>query len=448
MKKIWIVILMLIVSILFPTAQVRAQEGLISLEEGNIILSNSYVELVSSTDSQFFALVRISGKAWIYSSSDQGKTWQRNASQGLPDTGKFLTLKTPSQNIIVLATASAIYLSRDSGKTFEFLGGPSGLTDRGEQITSMAATSGNPPVIAIGVWHPQTGKFPLEGVYAWGLGGSRWEPQGMHRTWSGKGYNADVTAIDFMEGNLLVLATGDPDNVGSLPEGTYLNIGVPSAGKTFDAAGNWNFVSGWPIEIPQGQSPKESEILSARIASDFSLQEQKIYLYYATRQGTKDDVFLITFSENMDLAGEELRQLMFPTKAPVLVSFDSLAYTKGLLAIGVTVMKEGVKSGQVFYLTTAEERAASPYWNSLFSPAKYSYNPQIILLPDGTVFVGSVGPSSSFAKVEVNSTKLTPISLIDASGGIYQTAILPKEKTAIFNYGDKNIFKFTWNTNY
>lgn len=458
MKKIWAsqrivsiatLVLFFVISTFIPVASVRAEGSTaISFEADGIILPNSDIQLISFSGSQFFALVRYNGKSCLFSSQNQGKTWQKINSQGLPDNAQFIILKTLNSTV-VLATKTTVFLFRDGGERFESLAGPAGLQDRGEEITSLALTGGNPPAILVGVWNPGTGKFAQEGVYAWGFGGSRWQPQGMQPTWplQGRGYKADVTAVDFIDGNMIVVATGDPDGTGPLPEGTYLNIGSPSGTNQWGA--NWNFIDKWPIEISRasGQSAKESEILTSQIASDFAFSQEKIYVFYNTRQKAKDDIYLFILSENQDFNVTEIHKLEFPERAPTFVRFTSITYIQNLLAVGFIKQERATNSAQVYSLQSDEERNPLPFWNDLYLRADNSNNCQLMALPDGNIFAATSGPNSSFSRLESNY-RFKPFSLINASGAISQIQVFSKDKVVFFNYGSNNIFKIVWDDKY
>lgn len=441
-----LVILVILVSGLFPLPVRAASNTFFSFEEKNVILANSDIELIANDGNKFFAIVRQNGVANLYSSSDRGKSWVKIITQGLPEYERYLVLKIVGvigqpASAIALATKSAVYLSRD-GIRFSYLNGPSGLVERGEEITSMALISGS--LIAVGVWNPDSGKFPFDGVYVYDA--NLWQPQGMRQTLQGKGYLADVMAVEFGEGAMIVVATGDPDSSGPLSEGTYLNIGFPTSGG-FDNPGNWNsYNSGQPIEIsqPAGQSPKAGEIVRALIASGFS-SGQKIYVAYNTntRAKAKDDVFSITFANQF--SGAQVKKLLFPVSVSALVSFDNMVFAKNMLMVGVTKTTTSRTANQVYYLTRSDEQSSQPYWNYYLPLADDSNNAQIMALPDGSVFLGNSGQSSCFARLDDN-TRFTSISLIDASGGISQV-VVSSANSVLVAYGDKNIFKLSWADN-
>lgn len=474
-KWLFFSLVVLICSVLFQLSPVKAESSsvsTISLEEGNIILPNSDVELISAGKERFYAQVTYQGKSCLYLSENKGRTWQKSLGQGLPDGEKFIALGTLAgqPEIVVLTTRTKVYLSRNAGQNFEFLGGPSGLTDRGEEITSLTVTGG--PKIAVGVWHPATGKFAEEGVFLWNWGGKAiWEGQNMRPSWrQGDGYSSDVTSVTFFLGTetLLVLATGDPDGPEPLPEGSYLNIAYP-AGETTQ----WNDFLGWPIEVAQtaGQSPNEAEILSSKIAfSEFDRREEKIYVIYNTRQRVKDDVYLIKISEGN--AVEEVRKLGVP-KNPEIISLDSVDYSGnsgvGFLAVGITTI-EGSQDGgwggpggggggggagiidgaHVYYLSSTNERFSPPSWENrwLRSGGYNTYNCQVAI-SEGVIFAGTSGPASSFSRAEENT--LLPISLIDASPGIDQLSLsiaFREDGILYFNYGNRNLLRLILKENY
>lgn len=477
MKK-WIVfgLIFLISSVLFQALPVEAQSNsVISLVEQNVILPNSDVELISGGGDTIYAVVNCRSKYYLFLSESKGRTWQKVSGQGLPEKEKFISLEPLANQpeIVALATTTMVYLSYDGGERFGCLGGPQGLTERKEEITSLAISGGNVPQILVGVWHPSQGKFAQEGVYLRDWEGKRewedreWEDQGMRLTWQGRGYRVDVTSVAFHESTILAVATGDPDGSGPLPEGTYLNIGYPGQRTTFGA--DWNWFSGWPVEIAgtPGLSPTEGEILSSEMAlSGFEYRAGRIYIIYNTRDRSKDDVYRIEFSEEYGL--EEVRKLEVP-KTPEISSLDSIDYTgtaiSGTLAVGVTCKdRDKREQAQVYYLSAEEERLASPHWSEKRTRAwdartkrwirvPDTRNCQLVFAPDfaksGIIFAATSGKNSSFAKSYKNV--LIPISLMDISGGIAQLSPSPRflvDRTLFLTYGDRNILKIVLGEDY
>jgi len=460
MKKSWIAVFGLIFLfglILVPAMPTRAQtnQPVISLEEGNVILPNSDVELISVGKDTIYAVVNCQSKYYLFLSANEGRTWQKVSGQGLPEREKFISLKILEPEIVALATTTMVYLSHDGGEHFSCLGGPRGLTERKEEITSLAISGGNIPKILVGVWHPSQGKFAQEGVYLWGWEGKpEWEAQGMRPTWPGKGYNADVTSVAFHESTILAVATGDPDDSEGLPEGTYLNVGEPNQQGIFGA--DWNFLSGWPVEIAetQGLSPTEKEILNSRIVFPEDLditesEERNFYILYNTRDKDKDDVYKVE-----DI---KVRQLEIP-KYPEIVSLDSLdyigTYLEGTLAVGVTCKDRDKKDqAQVYYLPTDEERFTPPAWLTKQTKAPDTRNCQLAFAPDflktGIIFAATSGKNSSFARGYKDV--LIPISLMDISGGIGRLSPSPRfsaDRTLFLTYGDRNILKVVLDKDY
>ena len=207
-------LIFLFCSVLLPVpAKAEAQAiPTISLEEGNVILPNSDVELLAIKKDTFYTVVNSRDKYWwLFSSKNQGKTWQK-VGQGLPTEEKFIFLEVLPGNpgIVALATTTGVYLSTDGGNRFSYLGSPYGLAERKEEITSLTLAGASS--ILLGVRHPSPGKFAQEGVYLWQ--GKSWEPQ------SGQGmWQKDVNAVAFLEGWILALVS---DNTG-----TFLNIAYP-----------------------------------------------------------------------------------------------------------------------------------------------------------------------------------------------------------------------------
>jgi len=447
--------------ILVPALPVKAQaNSVISLEEQNVILPNSDIELISAGEDTIYAVVNCQSKYYLFLSENEGRSWQKVSGQGLPEKEKFIALKSLAEQpeIVVLATTTMVYLSSDGGESFGCLGGPQDLTERKEEITSLAISGGNVPKILVGVWHPNPGKFAQEGVYLWGWEGKReWEAQGMKPTWQGKGYQAEVTSVAFHETTILAVATGDPDGSGPLPEGTYLNIGYPNQRSTFGAEWNWPSLSGWPVEVAetQGLSPTEKEILNSRIVFPKDLEieepeERNFYILYNTRDKDKDDVYKVE-----DI---EVRRLKIP-KYPEIVSLDSLDYVgtyfEGTLAVGVTCKDRDKKDqAQVYYLPSDEERFTPPDWSTKWMKVPETRNCQVAFSPDlaesGIILAATSGKNSSFARSYKDV--LVPISLMDiVSGRIDRLSPSPRflvDRTLFFTYGDKNILKIVLEEDY
>ena len=440
MKKVLVLWLAVLFGLLFfQTLPVKAySNSVISLEEQNIILPYSDVNLISLNEKSLWAVVDCRGKYWLFLSKNRGKAWQKVIAQGLPENEKFVSLKTPDTQpeTVVLATKTKVYISYDKGEHFECLGGPPGLKERREEITSLAISNNNPLQILVGIWHPSRGKFAEEGVYLWGLDGRHtWESQGMKEDRRG-GYSADVTSVAFLESNILVVAIGDPDDndeLESLPEGTYLNIAHPSQ-KT-----RWNRPSDWPIEISRssGESPTELEIMSSKIVlSEFERGEGEIYIIYNSRQKDKDGVYRVKLSDD---SVEEVRKLKI-SEGPEIRSFDGIDYFDDSLVVGATT----VEGAQVYYLSSPDKGFSSSKWKrkSFETSGFNSSNCQVVIASDDTIFVGTCGQESCFSRIEKKS--IIPISLLDASRGIRQLSISPDflaDRTIYLNYGNRNILK-------
>jgi len=464
--------------ILVPALPVKAQvnQSVISLRDQNIVSPNTDLELISlGKDGTIYAIVKEGREQYLFKSEDEGRSWEKVSGKGLPEREVFVSFKTsPDQpEILVVATTTMVYLSGDQGESFQCLGGPEGLVERGEEITSLAISDGNHPQILVGIWHPSQGKFAQEGVYLRTSEGKReWEAQGMKPTWQGRGYKAEVTSVAFSPNPLAILAitTGDPDREGSLPEGTYLNLGFPNQRGIFGA--DWNnpdYLPDWPVEVAEtpGLSPTEGEILNSKMAlSGFEYRAGRIYIIYNTRDRSKDDVYRIEFSEEYGL--EEVRKLEVP-KTPEISSLDSIDYTgtttSGTLAVGVTCKDRDKRDqAQVYYLSAEEERLASPHWSEKRTRAwdartkrwirvPDTRNCQIVFAPDfaksGIIFAATSGKNSSFARSYKDV--LVPISLMDISGGINQISPSPRflaDRTLFCNYGDRNILKVVLGEDY
>ena len=445
MKKWIVLILVFLLSLtLFPALSAKAQSGsVVSLGEGSVVFPNSDVQLIARGAENIYALVVYQSKSFLFFSRNKGTSWQRTSSQGLPEQERFIGLKSlPGQpDTLALATPSGVYLSRDAGNRFEYLGGPTNLAERGEQITSLDIAQGDPPQVLIGVWHPARGKFPLEGVYLWGMGGERfWTEQGLRTSWQGRGYNADVTSVAFLGSAMLALATGDPDRDDPLPEATYLNLGYPSE-KANLRGGEWNWISGWPVEIAlqDGNSPNEKEILNSKLVVPANLSSEneedwELFILYNSLNKSKDGVFKVMTDDVVDRP--EVRRLEMPDYPP-LVSLDSLAYSQGVLAAGVTVQERGKNQIQVYYLPKDMTSVEAGDWLKKRMEIPDVYNCQVLLPEKGTVCVGTSGKNSSFARSD--NDFLVPISLLDIPGSIRQVSLSPrfsKDETLFLVYGE------------
>ncbi len=444
MKKVIVfVILLCVCSALFPNPVMADNNSVISFEGESVILPNSDVGFISLGKDAVYAVVIIKGKNYLFRSETKGRNWQKTLAQGLPDAERFVSLKASSDQseMVILATTSKVYLSRDSGKRFECLGGPLGLIERGEEISSFSASGG---AILVGVWNPKQGKFAEEGVFLWS--GSQWEAQGMRLAWQNRGYNSDVTSVAFgFLGTILAVATGDL--------GTYLNIGQP--GQGYLGMASWNSlsgqpISGWPIEISQSsnQSAKETEILNSKLTfSEFDSQESRIYVLFNTRQRVKDNVYQVKIDANNLTPLSGPRSLEIPkSQGLTLDSLDYQGGSAGTLVVGATVSQP--KGVIAYTLTASNERSFPPYWDSSWMRGDVS-GCQAAIAADGTVFAGSSGQASCFARSEKGV--LVPISLVDASGGISQILFsrdFAKDKTLYLNYGNKNILEVKLSDNY
>ncbi len=460
MRKNWIVVfgLILIGSVFLSlTLPIKAQapsysviSSVTSLEGQNIISPNTDIKLIAvGIDGFIYAAVyRERGEYYLVRSEDLGRTWEEASARGLPQKEAFVSLETSPDHseIVAVATTTTAYLSYDGGESFGCLGGPQGLTERKEEITSLAISAGNPPQILVGIWNPKPGEFPQEGVYLWG---HSWEGQGLKQgRW---GYQAEVTSVAFFPAlsTILVGATGDPDGPESLPEGTYLNMAYPNGEATI-----WNKSPGfvdWPVEIT---GSLEEEILSSKIVEFEEGRWTRIYLLVNSRDKSWDEVYKV------DVWGERasrVQEMRIP-RTPEILSLDSLDYLSGTLAVGLTT-EEGA---QVYYLDTAGQRFPSLNWSTPGIRETETWSCQVALSPnfseEGIIFLATSGEESSFSwgkegewtKDTLNFSKgdktlfQIPVSLMDISGRINQLVPSPnflEDRSFFINYGDKTILK-------
>jgi len=444
-KKYIVLFLVFLVSLaLFPGSQIFAQSGsVVSLGEGSMVFPNSDVKLIAQGEENVYALVTYQAKSYLFFSQNEGKTWQKVSSQGLPQQETYICLRVVADqpDVLALATLFGVYLSRDAGNRFEYLGGPTNLAERGEQITSLDIVQGDPPQVLIGVWHPARGKFPLEGVYLWGMAGKRsWIEQGLRASWQGRGYSADVTSVAFLGDAIMALATGDPDRDGPLAEGTYLNFGYPSEQANI-RGGEWNWIQGWPAEISlqAGNSPKESEILNSKLVlpanqSPDDERDWKFFVAYNSLDKSKDGLYKVIIDDVVDRP--KIQKLQLPTY-PVLASLDSLAYLEGTLAAGVTV-KEGTKDKiLVYYLPKDSTSVDEGDWLKKRMEITDTNSCQVVLGGKDLIYVATSGKNSSFARSSEDF--LIPISLLDIPGNIRQVSLSPSfstDETVFLVYGE------------
>ncbi|MDD2696713.1 MAG: hypothetical protein PHE52_00950 [Candidatus Pacebacteria bacterium] len=451
--KRWIVLL--IVLTFFQTFSLQAAEAAvnqtISIESQNVILANSDVELISLNEKgEIYAIVKQQTEYKLFRSEDKGNSWQRIAASGLPTKERFISLKTTAPNLVVLATTTRVFLSQDGGERFGALGGPQGISERGEAISSLAVSGGASPQILVGVWNPKPGKFAEEGVYLWGSGKASWEAQGMRQVWQGKSYNSDVTSVAFLDSNILALATGDPDAAGVLAEGTYLNIAYQGQKAVFGGL-DWNWLPGWPVEISQtiSQSPNESEIIDSKmVLSEFNGEEGYAYVVLNTRQkGTKDDVYRIELSSDNYLPEQVLK--LGITRTEGKGSLDSIDYlsTKDfkILAVGTS----DLQGTHLWYLTTPQARVFQFDWQGYLMRIADTVNCRVAIGQDGTLYAGTSGAASCFARSEKDN--LIPVSLIDGSGKISNLTLsqnFTEDRSVYLAYGDRNILRLQLSENY
>jgi hypothetical protein len=438
MKKL-MVILAVILSYLALPWPIYAALPSLSLWDKNIVLADSDVEQVCATKEGIFALVNYQGH-WIYLSQDHGITWQKTGNQ-LPETGnKIVAMQVlgTETTVLAFATSTAVFLSRDAGKSFANEAAPDGLQSRGEEITSLALSgSVSAPVIAVGVWKPQGG-FPQEAVYTWGLGGIQaWRPQGMRQTLTGGGYPADAISVIFSPDQAIILvAIGDPDGSGPLTEGTYLNTCFPRADASFENSAKWSS----PKEVSQdlGQSPKQAEMNSVKLIYLSDSFGGRAYVAYNTSTHLKDDVYLVSFLSGSYAADSVKRLQIQSVTSPV--SIDSLDYaiSQSALVVGVTT-PDGVSV--LTYLSNNWSGSAN-----LKSPG--TQRCQVLATSDGGIFAGTSGPASFFGRLDGNI--LVPISLLDASGGITQVILspaFPSDRSIFTAVGQNNILKVKLSSN-
>ncbi|MFH1401879.1 MAG: hypothetical protein ABIG40_02865 [Parcubacteria group bacterium] len=419
------VILVILVPV-FPLPVRAVSDQFLSLKDKNVILVNSdVVECVAKGG--ILTLVNSQGKYYLYFSEDDGTTWQKISSQ-LPGTGRFIALEVSAidSNVVAIATTTEVYLSRNGGQSFnESLPGPQA---KGEEITSMAITGSSlAPIIAVGIWNPQPGKFAQEGVYAVKVG-EGWKAQGMRPDFWGKGgYSANVMAVVFglEQGTLLILAVGDPDGSGSLSEGTYLNVAIPNLDANSSNFANWNWIedpkdpSGpkWPIEISQSTG----QLIPAKMIyqSDNTLGP-RVYVLCNT------NIYQVNLTRDSYLPGD-VKKLQIPGD----VEPNSIDYSQKMgLAVGAITTE-----GPAVLTFTQNDWTWSRMKNS--GPQDC----QVIAVGD-SVFAGTSGTGSCFAKVD--GSILVPISLIDVSGGITQVIPSPTfatDKLLFVNYGNKSVLK-------
>jgi len=455
-KRIVVVLVFLISSVLFQVLPAEARSNsTISLEEGNIVLPDSDVELISAGEGIIYAVVNYQDEHCLFLSENRGRTWQNISDLGLPEEERVVSLKTlvGQSEVVALATTTSVYLSQDGGKHFDYLGSPD-LAGRGEEITSLAITKGNPPRILVGVWHPDQGKFPREGVYLWGSEGKHsWKGQGMP-SWQEGGYFADVTSVAFFEEAILAVATGDPDGSGPLPEGTYLNIGYLNDEGALRA--DWNWLQNWPVEITDTSgSPTEKEILNSQLVfpEDLNLidsEDWSFYVLYNSSDQDKDGIYKVLegFTES-----PEVYRLELPG-ALETVSLDSIDYHQESLVVGMTVKKSAIETGEskqvrVYYLPVEGQFSLPGDWLMKKTSVPDTQNCQVVFSPDGLILVATSGQNSSFSLSKGDF--LVPVSLMDISGEIGQLSPSPRfsrDRTLFLNYGGQSILKVKMGSDY
>jgi hypothetical protein len=356
MKKI--IELIVVVAILFSVFPVclKAQESLdIFLKQGNIVLTNSYIKFVGRAANDFYALVIQSGRPYVFRSGNQGKTWQKTLVD--PPSENFVAMAIAAPNTIGLATANQVFLSRDGGKSFGRLGGPEGLDDRSEKITSLAVFEDR---IAVGIWNPASKKIAKDGAYFY-----------RDNSWPRQRLSADVSALAFASDGIVIA-------VASSDSGTHL--AVYSEDEWTDR----------PINISA-----ESEIESARIAVD---SKNKVFVALNTKK--ESNIY------QGKLESGKMRNLDFPREDLEIQNLDSVAVNENLLAIGATVKEDGAEKAAIFF------RDEESQWEIGLTEAGTS-NCQAVI--GQTIFTGIGGKAGAFCRLE--NDLLTAISLINISSG-------------------------------
>ena len=434
-KWIALILVFLLSLALLPASPVKAQpDSVLSLNEGMVVFPDSDVQLIAMGEENIYALVTHKGESFLFFSQNKGATWQKTPSQGLPEQERFICLKALAgkPDILALATTFGVYLSRDSGNRFEYLGGPTNLIERGEEITSLAIAKGDPPLVLVGVWHPGLDKFPQEGVYLWGLKGDHfWKEQGMRPSWQGEGYSADVSSVAFLGSAILALAAGDPDRSDPLQEGTYLNLGYPS--EQSNARGEWNWPSGWPIEISSGKIQNSTLVLPTDI-DERREDEWKFFVLYNSQDKSKDGIYKIIID---DVVWEPIVQRLEMPRYLSWVSLDSLVEFDGALALGITTEEKGKKQAEVYYLSKDITSVQADDWSEKRIHIPNTKNCQVLLAEKDLIYVGTSGSNSFFARASNGS--LSPISLLDITGDIRQVVLssrFPRDETLFLVYGE------------
>jgi len=422
----------------YPASVQAAPLNLVSLTDEGVVMPDSDVKLIALGGGRIYAVVLDDDGNYQFLWSDSGgASWVRTT-QGLPEEDEFICLEAEN-SAVVLATEYKVYLSPDGGKSFETLGGPAGLRNRGEEISSVAVSAS---LVAVGVWNPSHG-FPRDGVYLWGYGGNTWEAQGMRKSERG-GFDADVTSLVFspLGEEIIVVASND--------DGTYLVVGCPQQSGNFWAGANWRN----KVELSQssGQSPKEGDITSSGMAwmkagdwgpKDMGPKSQftsyTLSVFYNSEQEDQSDVYQVGLSS--DLSSSRVSRISLP-KSPELGALNSFDCNKNTIVVGATA---------------SDGKSLVYYRNSVTVSWKQKYldnaaeSPQVAIAPDDTIFVGTSGKGSYFARSEKENL-LVPISLLDTDWNgveeIYLSQKFSESRTLYVTFAGRSLFRLVLDKDY
>ena len=428
-------------AVLPAPVQAAPLSQVISLEGDYVILPESDVKLIDLAGGKIYAVVLNDDDNYILLWSDSGgATWNR-ASQGLPEEDEFLHLEADN-SAVVLTTEDKVYRSLDGGQTFECIGGPTGLLDRGEEITSVAVNA--LAQVVVGVQNPSSGDFPLDGVYIYGRCDGQWEAQGMRQS-PLCGVDADVTSVTFSPSGESVIV------VATRVDGTYLSVGCPQQTGNLWAGAKWD--DGVEVSQISGQSPKEGEMINSEITwmkdSSWSPKDvgpktqfdsYTIQVAYNSSQEDQSDVYQIGLSS--DLSPSKVSRISLP-KNPKIQSVDSLASNKNTTVVACTTEEGKIL---VYY-----RNSVTVVWKQKFLDNDQAEDPRVAIAPDDTVFLGTSGDGSSFARSE-GENLLQSVSLIDTEyNSIDKIVISPRfleTGYAYMTFGDRTLFRLEFDKDY
>ena len=426
-----------------------------------IVPDSDVKQIASSGDVVYASVSRDDGTDPVLYSSDKGKTWIRPKNNGLPSDGIIALQVAPDDpKVVVVAIATKVYFSEDSGENFYNIGAPSGLAAYQREIKSLDISPQRREgarEISIGVWSPcpdADSELDENGVFIWGTSSLNWESVGK------KGNATSVSfSPNYTSDNSLVAVV-------SSPKSTYVEILTLQEKGQFPwlyGGGNYNGeTNNWTVTVQdlieicleKQKSPSAREILSSEIVlpGDFNgrnPEARRVYCFYNT---TKKDCFYngqeersLTDVYKIDRRDEKaVEKLGMPGAGTSCFSLDSMYLSQqGKLSI----LAVGASTGQgsrVFLANILPNKDIEDIFWSAGGLLERTRNPQIVFGSSSSVLMmGTSGENSCFSRSQNGGASFKELSLLGIGRGFLSAAVpqdFPTSKTLFLLLGEGSYY--------